>query len=109
MAPKYENAGRQCCCRMLCGAGFSGNRLMLQNAPGDRQAYRPEHFEALTDYQKNLHHKAFDSNTADPHSHTLEPLTYDDNGTKRSLKIPKGDVLYNFRQDVMSGKLPTVS
>jgi phospholipase C len=75
----------------------------------DREAYRPEHFDALTDYQKNLHLKAFDSNTGDPHYHTLEPLTYDDNGTKRTLNIPKGDVLYNFRQDVANGKLPMVS
>jgi len=75
----------------------------------DRQAYRPEHFDALTNYQKNLHLKAFDSNTGDPHYHTLEPLTYDDDGTTRTLKIPKGDVLYNFRQDVMNGKLPMVS
>ncbi|MGN6179341.1 MAG: phosphocholine-specific phospholipase C [Mucilaginibacter sp.] len=75
----------------------------------DREAYRPEHFDALTDYQKNLHLKAFDSNVNDPHYHALEPLTYDDNGTQRTLRIPKGDVLYNFRQDVMSGKLPMVS
>jgi phospholipase C len=75
----------------------------------DRNDYRPEHFDALSEYQKNLHLKAFDSNTTDPHYHTLEPLTYDDNGTQRSIRIPKGDVLYNFRQDVMNGKLPTVS
>jgi phospholipase C len=80
-----------------------------ENVEKDKQNYRPEHFDALTDYQKNLHLKAFDSNTADPHYHTLEPLTYDDNGVSRTLKIPKGDVLYNFRQDVTSGKLPTVS
>jgi len=80
-----------------------------ENVEKDRQTYHAEAFEALTDYQKNLHIKAFDSNTTDPHYHTLEPLTYDDNGTQRSINIPKGDVLYNFRQDVTGGKLPMVS
>ncbi len=36
-------------------------------------------------------------------------ITYDDNGTKRTAKIPAGDVLHQFRTDVDSGKLPTVS
>ena len=81
----------------------------LEAVEKDRQAYHAEAFDALTDYQKNLHNKAFDSNTADPHYHTLEALTYDDNGTERSIRIPKGDVLYNFRQDVTNGKLPMVS
>jgi len=75
----------------------------------DRQTYHPEQFDALSDFQKNLHHKAFDNNENDPHYRTLEELAYDDNGTKRTLKIPKGDVLHNFRQDVANGKLPTVS
>jgi len=75
----------------------------------DRESYHPEAFDSLSDYQKNLHMKAFDSNTGDPHYHTLEPLTYDDNGTTRTINIPKGDVLYNFREDVKSGKLPMVS
>lgn len=80
-----------------------------QNIEKDRQKFHSGQFDALSDFQKNLHIKAFDTNTGDPHYRTLEDLTYDDNGTSRTLKIPKGDVLYNFRQDVTSGKLPMVS
>ncbi|MBS1532519.1 MAG: phospholipase C, phosphocholine-specific [Bacteroidetes bacterium] len=81
----------------------------LESINKDREKYHAADFDALSDYQKNLHKKAFDTNTGDPHYRELEELTYDDNGTKRTLRIPKGDVLYNFRQDVMNGKLPMVS
>lgn len=33
----------------------------------------------------------------------------DDQGTSKDITVPKGDVLYQFREDVKSGKLPTVS
>lgn len=66
-------------------------------------------FEELSERDKNLHRKAFDVNHADPDYHNLTPFTYDDNGIKRELNIPKGDILYQFRDDVDSGKLPTVS
>jgi phospholipase C len=75
----------------------------------DRQKYHPEQFDALSDHQKSLHNKAFDSNINDPHYRELEELTYDDHGAKRTIRIPKGDVLHNFRQDVANGKLPMVS
>jgi phospholipase C len=56
-----------------------------------------------------LHRKAFDTNTGDPHYRELEASTYDDNGTQRTMNVPKGDILHQFRQDVSSGQLPTVS
>jgi phospholipase C len=84
-------------------------RKDLENVQNDKQRYHAEQFNALSEYQKNLHNKAFDSNTGDPHYRTLEELTYKDNGVNRTLKIPKGDVLYNFRQDVTNGRLPMVS
>ncbi|HLZ87867.1 MAG TPA: alkaline phosphatase family protein, partial [Puia sp.] len=56
-----------------------------------------------------LHRKAFDTNTGDEHYHALEDLNYTDAGVERTMKAPKGDVLYQFRQDVQSGKLPMVS
>ena len=65
--------------------------------------------EDLPPLAQNLHRKAFDTNTGDPHHRVLEDLTYDDDGVQRTMKAPKGDVLHSFRQDVMSGKLPTVS
>jgi phospholipase C len=66
-------------------------------------------FDQLTDQQKNLHRKAFDTNSNDPHYRQLADLSYEDNGTERTMKAPKGDVLHQFRQDVRSGHLPTVS
>ena len=66
-------------------------------------------FDQLTPQQQALHLKAFDTNKNDPHYRTLESLTYKDGDTERTMKAPKGDVLYQFRQDVQSGQLPTVS
>jgi len=66
-------------------------------------------FDQLSPQQQSLHRKAFDTNTGDPHYHHLEDLTYNDNGTERTMKAPKGDVLHQFRQDVQTGKLPMVS
>ena len=65
--------------------------------------------DRLTPQQQMLHKKAFDTNAGDPHYRDLEDLTYHDAGVQRSMKAPQGDVLYQFRQDVASGKLPTVS
>ena len=63
----------------------------------------------LSPAEQALHRKAFETNTGDPYYHSLEDLTYKDNGTERTMKAPKGDVLHQFRQDVKDGKLPTVS
>ena len=71
--------------------------------------WSPENFDKLSDYEKNLHKNAFTTNVNDPYYHKTEMLTYDDNGTERNILIPKGDVLHQFREDVNSGKLPTVS
>lgn len=75
----------------------------------ERETYTPDMFEKLTDFEKSIHHKAFSSNKNDPDYRSLVDLTYDDNGTERTMKVPKGDVLYQFREDVKNGKLPTVS
>lgn len=66
-------------------------------------------FDQLSPLEQSIHRKAFDTNTGDPHYHELEELKYNDNGTERTMKAPKGDVLHQFREDVSSGKLPTVS
>lgn len=65
--------------------------------------------ESLTKEQQELHKRAFVTNRNDPNYHHLETITYNDNGIERTAKIPKGDVLHQFRSDVDSGKLPTVS
>ncbi len=71
--------------------------------------WSPENFEKLTDFQKNIHRKAFVTNTGDPDYHETDPFIYEENGIKREFRLPKGDVLFQFRQDVNSGKLPMVS
>lgn len=70
---------------------------------------QPDAFEKLSERDKNLHNKAFSSNQNDPDYHELITLTYDDNGTQRKVQVPKGDVLHQFRHDVNTGNLPTVS
>jgi phospholipase C len=66
-------------------------------------------FEDLSPLAQRLHRKAFDTNVNDPEHRVLEDLVYDDNGVQRMMKAPKGDVLHQFRQDVQTGNLPTVS
>ncbi len=69
-----------------------------------------ENWDQLSQREKNLHRKAFTTNVNDPDGyHELVTVKYDDNGTTREMKVPKGDVLYQFRKDVNEGKLPTVS
>ncbi|HEY4063936.1 MAG TPA: phospholipase C, phosphocholine-specific [Puia sp.] len=75
----------------------------------DKQASSSMSFDQLTEMQKNLHRKAFDTNVNDPHYRQLTDLSYEDNGTARTLKAPKGDVLHQFRHDVQTGQLPTIS
>lgn len=75
----------------------------------DQEKYTTENYNKLSQQEKNLISKAFSTNSGDPDYHTLEPLKYNDNGTERTINIPKGDVLHQFRQDVKNGKLPTVS
>jgi phospholipase C len=65
--------------------------------------------ESLNPQQQDLHRRAFVTNRNDLDYHSLETITYQDNGIERKAQIPKGDVLYQFRSDVDKGKLPAVS
>ncbi|MEO6837563.1 MAG: phospholipase C, phosphocholine-specific [Ginsengibacter sp.] len=82
---------------------------VLADANEQLVQWSSENFEKLSSYQKNLFQKAFTTNVDDPDYLSLSPLTYEENGEERELPIPKGDVLYQFRKDVDSGNLPTVS
>lgn len=73
------------------------------------QRYTPENFEKLSQHEKNLHTKAFTTNINDPHYHELTTLRYKDGSTERTMKVPAGDVLHQFRADVKNGALPAVS
>jgi phospholipase C len=81
----------------------------LDAAIREIKEYNQEKFDSLSPKNKSLHQKAFVTNINDPHYHSLEEISYEDNGAKRNLKLPKGDLLHQFREDVNKGKLPTVS
>ena len=63
----------------------------------------------LSGKEKNLHQKAFTTNKKQPHYHDLAKLKYKDGDTVREMNVPAGDVLFQFRDDVKNGQLPTVS
>lgn len=81
----------------------------LRIALDDQKQYTSENYEQLSTLAKKLHEKAFTTNKNDPDYHELTTMEYRDAGTRRELKVPKGDVLYQFREDVKTGSLPTIS
>ncbi len=79
---------------------------MIAELQNDLTEYKPENFDKLSQHQRNLHEKAFTTNSGDPDFWNLE-TGKDENGER--LIVPKGDVLYQFRKDVEEKKLPLVS
>ncbi len=69
----------------------------------------PGKFAGLSQKETNLHQKGLLVNKNDPDYRELTTIKYDDNGTPREMQVPKGDTFYQFREDVKTGKLPTVS
>jgi phospholipase C len=84
-------------------------KSQLEKLRADRETWNEANFKKLPLREQNLHRKAFTTNEGDPHYRELETLTYQDGGTERKMRAPKGDVLHQFRQDVQSGQLPAVS
>lgn len=68
-----------------------------------------ESFAKLTAAERDLHQRAFTVNSGDPFYRDLTAAEYLDGDELRSMNVPKGDVLHQFRSDVAVGKLPTVS
>lgn len=64
---------------------------------------------AMPAKMQRLHERAFTTNAGDPAFRELDAITYKDGDTTRTVNVPKGDVLHQFRQDVENGTLPTVS
>ncbi|GAB3702104.1 phospholipase C, phosphocholine-specific [Spirosoma flavus] len=81
----------------------------LKALTDEADQYVASQFEKLSDREKALHQKAFTTNANDPHYRELDRLTYQDGDVTRTVAIPKGDTLHQFRADVENGKLPTVS
>jgi phospholipase C len=75
----------------------------------ERDRWAGKSLEQLPKHEQALHAKAFCSNVGDPARRQLAELAYRDGNTRRQLRVPKGDVLHQFRQDVERGHLPTVS
>ncbi|WP_020532953.1 phosphocholine-specific phospholipase C [Flexithrix dorotheae] len=71
--------------------------------------WNPEQYKRLSEREKKLHQKAFTTNIGDPDYHKVEEMAFTDNGEERITKVPKGDILHQFRKDVKEGNLPTVS
>jgi phospholipase C len=84
-------------------------KKQLLTAQEELARWTAERFEQLPQKEKNLHEKAFVTNRQDPFYHQLTTLQYKDGDTERTMTVPKGDVLHQFRQDVQNGQLPTVS
>ncbi|MCY1518205.1 Non-hemolytic phospholipase C [compost metagenome] len=82
---------------------------VLDNARSELSKWNREAFDRLSAKEKELYNSAFSINNADPHFRSIAELTYFDKGKERKVVVPKGDVLYQFRQDVKQGKLPLVS
>ncbi|OUJ07421.1 phosphocholine-specific phospholipase C [Acetobacter malorum] len=74
-----------------------------------RKAQSGRPLEKLTPAERSLFEKAFVTNKGDKHYRDLEKLTFHDGEKSISMEAPKGDILYQFRQDVKGGNLPTVS
>lgn len=65
--------------------------------------------EKLSPEERALFEKAFVTNTGDRNYRNLEKLTFHDGEKSLHMEAPKGDILYQFREDVKGGRLPTVS
>ncbi len=81
----------------------------LADLKKEMENHTEEAYEKLTALEKSLHQKGLSTNTGDPDFHRLTELIYNDNGIERKMLVPKGDILHQFREDVKTGSLPTVS
>jgi phospholipase C len=83
--------------------------LLQTQYKADRDRGAGNSLEKLAPQERAIHERAFSVNEADPAYRELTEVTYESQGVARTMKIPKGDVLHQFRADVNGGKLPTVS
>lgn len=84
-------------------------RALLKLANEELIRWSPERFEKLSQREKNIHNKAFTINKNDPDYRKITTVKYQDGDIEHEAKAPMGDVLHQFRSDVKTGALPTVS
>lgn len=82
---------------------------VLSKLQNELEACSPQAFQALPAREQSIHKRAFTTNLGDPLQRKLETIRYRAGETDHEVQIPAGDVLYQFRKDVDSGNLPTVS
>lgn len=96
-------------------AGQKKNQARLQAALKERDRLEQERKLAeglvadLSKEAQELYARAFVTNLQDPHFRMLEPVSLEIDGVSQQIDAPKGDLFHQFRSDVRSGKLPTVS
>ncbi|KLT64611.1 phosphocholine-specific phospholipase C [Pedobacter sp. BMA] len=67
-------------------------------------------YDKLSQREKNLIDKAFQTNISEKNYLDLAPFSFKNNlGKTETINLPKGDIFHQFRKDVDSGKLPAVS
>ena len=88
---------------------LQGLRAIQKKYERERAAWDRNSLERLSEREKSLHSKAFSSNVGNPAYRQLFEITYRDGDSQRQMRVPKGDVLYQFRRDVETGNLPKVS
>ncbi|UYQ94819.1 phospholipase C, phosphocholine-specific [Chitinophaga horti] len=93
----------------IAAAPSDKKKAELDKVEQRRSQFNAANYDKLPAHNKALHEKAFTTNVNDPHYRELETISYDENGQTRTMQAPKGDVLHQFREDVKTGKLPTVS
>lgn len=81
----------------------------LEKVLAERKIWTKERYNSLSAQEKSIHQRAFVTNVNDPDYHKLMDMRYEEDGVVRDMKIPRGDVLFQFRKDVAEGNLPTVS
>jgi phospholipase C len=84
-------------------------RAELEKTRADLGRWTERNFSALPPRQKDLHARAFTTNRRNPGYRELATLDYRDGAAARQMRVPRQDVLFQFREDVRTGKLPTVS
>ncbi len=85
------------------------SKLSLLKKVAEKDKWSDDNFDMLSQREKSIHEKAFVTNSRDPHYRELTTHRYKDGNEEREMKVPKGDILHQFREDVDKGKLPTVS
>ncbi|MGV3614071.1 MAG: phosphocholine-specific phospholipase C [Fimbriimonas sp.] len=88
---------------------IDAKRAEVKRNESERAKWNAENWERLSAREKSLHRKAFCVNSGDPDWRQLETLTYRDGDEERKVQVPKGDIFHQFREDVRTGNLPTVS